>query len=46
MAEIDVEAQLEKMRADWDQRARENARHYVDTASAAWTDEAYFASGE
>jgi ubiquinone/menaquinone biosynthesis C-methylase UbiE len=34
------------MREDWDQRARENARHYVNTASTAWTDEEFFASGE
>ena len=46
MPEIDIEAQLRKMRADWDQRARENARHYVDTANADWTDEEFFASGE
>ena len=46
MPEIDLEAQLQKMRADWDQRARENARHYVDTANADWTDDEFFASGE
>ncbi len=46
MPEIDLEAQLQKMRADWDQRARENARHYVDTANAEWTDDEFFASGE
>jgi cyclopropane fatty-acyl-phospholipid synthase-like methyltransferase len=46
MPEIDLEAQLQKMRTDWDQRARENARHYVDTANAEWTDEEFFASGE
>jgi ubiquinone/menaquinone biosynthesis C-methylase UbiE len=38
--------QLQKMREDWDQRARENARHYVNTANTAWTDEEFFASGE
>jgi cyclopropane fatty-acyl-phospholipid synthase-like methyltransferase len=46
MQEINLEDQLQKMRADWDQRARENARHYVDTASADWTDDEFFASGE
>lgn len=46
MKEIDFEEQLQKMRADWDQRARENARHYVNTASQAWSDEEFFASGE
>ena len=43
---LSLEDQLQKMRADWDQRARENARHYVDTANSDWTDEEFFASGE
>ena len=38
--------QLEKMRQDWDQRARENARYYVNTASENWTDDEFFRSGE
>jgi SAM-dependent methyltransferase len=38
--------QLRKMRDDWDQRARENARYYVNTATKEWTDEEFFASGE
>ncbi len=46
MSNLDVEQQLQKMREDWDQRARENARHYVNTANTAWTDEEFFASGE
>ena len=46
MSEINQEEQLQKMRADWDQRARENARHYVNTANTDWTDEEFFASGE
>ncbi len=46
MKEIGLEQQLQKMREDWDQRARENARHYVNTANARWTDEEFFASGE
>jgi SAM-dependent methyltransferase len=47
MSDLDVEQQLQKkMREDWDQRARENARHYVNTANTAWTDEEFFASGE
>lgn len=37
---------LDKMRADWDARARENARYYVNTATDSWTDEAFFASGD
>ena len=46
MNEMKVEKQLEKMREDWDQRARENARYYVNTGKTAWTDEDFFASGE
>lgn len=46
MKEISLEEQLQKMREDWDQRARENARHYVNTSNDAWTDEEFFASGE
>ena len=46
MAEISIEQQLQKMREDWDQRARENARHYVQTASTDWDEREFFASGE
>src|ERR1700686_1139460 len=34
-----------KMRDEWDQRARENARHYVATGKLDWNDEEYFESG-
>jgi len=34
-----------KMREEWDQRARENARHYVATGKLDWSDEEYFESG-
>ncbi|MEZ5404234.1 MAG: methyltransferase domain-containing protein [Bryobacteraceae bacterium] len=34
------------MRREWDERARENARHYVNTEKEAWTDDDFFASGE
>lgn len=33
------------MRADWDQRARENARHYIATERQDWSDEEFFTSG-
>jgi SAM-dependent methyltransferase len=46
MSEISTEDQLRKMRDDWDERARENARFYVNTAATHWTDEDFFASGE
>lgn len=41
-----VEQQLENMRKAWDDRARENARHYVATGRTDWTDDEFFASGE
>ncbi len=34
------------MRRDWDQRARQNARHYVVTGQARWSDEEFYESGE
>jgi len=46
MSDLRVEQQLQKMREDWDQRARENARPYVNTASTDWSDEEFFATGE
>jgi len=39
-------SELEKMRQDWDKRARENARYYVHTGQEQWSDEDYFRSGE
>jgi ubiquinone/menaquinone biosynthesis C-methylase UbiE len=33
------------MRREWDNRARENARHYVATGRTEWSDEEYFESG-
>jgi SAM-dependent methyltransferase len=36
---------VEKMRREWDDRAKENARYYVATAQADWSDEEYFESG-
>lgn len=46
MNQITTEEQLRKMREDWDQRARENARYYVASERKDWTDEDFFASGE
>ena len=34
------------MRTEWDRRARENARFYVNTASTEWSDDEFFATGE
>jgi ubiquinone/menaquinone biosynthesis C-methylase UbiE len=41
-----LDRHLERMRRDWDERARKNARHFVDTSRADWSDEEFFASGE
>jgi SAM-dependent methyltransferase len=46
MPEITPEQQLEKMRRDWDQRAKENARFYVATGKDDWSDDDFFSSGE
>ena len=46
MSSLTHEQQLEKMRRDWDERARKNARYYIATGREDWTDEAFFASGE
>jgi SAM-dependent methyltransferase len=46
MADKPLENTLQKMRQDWDGRARENARYYVNTATGEWTDDEFFASGE
>src|SRR5205823_4411864 len=43
---LELEQQLEKMRRDWDERARENARYYVSTGKQDWTDDEFFRSGE
>ncbi len=36
---------VERMRQDWDARARENSRHYVATQRDNWDDDAFFRSG-
>ncbi len=46
MAEPEIDNQLEQMRRDWDQRARENARYYVATGQENWDDEEFFRSGQ
>jgi ubiquinone/menaquinone biosynthesis C-methylase UbiE len=35
----------QKMREEWDQRALENARHYVANGRTEWNDDEYFESG-
>jgi cyclopropane fatty-acyl-phospholipid synthase-like methyltransferase len=46
MSKLTLEEQLARMRADWDARARENARFYVATGKSEWSDEEFFRSGE
>jgi SAM-dependent methyltransferase len=46
LKKLTVEQQIERMRQDWDARARENARHFVDTSRTDWTDDDFFASGQ
>jgi ubiquinone/menaquinone biosynthesis C-methylase UbiE len=46
MEDIALQDLLERMERDWDQRARENARYYVDTAQLDWTDEDFARSGQ
>ena len=46
MASTDLNKQLQKMQRDWDDRARENARYYVNTERQDWTDDDFFRSGE
>jgi SAM-dependent methyltransferase len=46
MPSLDLNQQLQKMQRDWDNRARENARFYVNTERRDWTDEDFFRSGE
>lgn len=38
-------ALLDRMREEWDERARENARHYIATGNVEWSDAEFFESG-
>lgn len=46
MADEKLAPTLDKMRREWDERARENARYYVNTERQDWTDDDFFRSGE
>ncbi len=46
MASRQISRQLDRMRRDWDQRARENARYYVATGNEEWSEEDFYRSGE
>lgn len=45
-SEPDDPAIVEKMRREWNERARVNARHYVATSQNEWSDDAFFHSGQ
>ena len=40
-----LDDQLKKMQRDWDDRARQNARYYVNTEREDWSDDEFFRSG-
>ena len=46
MTGIEITRHLSRMRRDWDQRALQNARHYVVTGQNEWSDEEFYRSGE
>src|SRR5579872_579968 len=46
MADEEITRHLQRMRDDWDRRARENARHYVASGREDWTEEEFYRSGE
>lgn len=41
-----MEEYLQKMGEDWNERARENARHFIVNNKVDWTDNDFYASGE
>jgi SAM-dependent methyltransferase len=45
MASRQITRQLQRMRRDWDQRARENARYYVATGNEQWSEEEFYRTG-
>ncbi|HLK69095.1 MAG TPA: class I SAM-dependent methyltransferase [Bryobacteraceae bacterium] len=46
MEDPQISKQLDRMRRDWDQRARENARYYIATGKEQWTEEEFYQSGQ
>ena len=45
MEDFALDELLKRMERDWDERARQNARYYVETSREDWTDEEFFRSG-
>ena len=46
MPDQQISRQLDRMRRDWDERARENARYYVATTKEQWSEEEFYQSGQ
>ncbi len=45
-ARAELREYLAKMRTEWDQRARENARHFIANGQLEWSGEEFYQSGE
>jgi SAM-dependent methyltransferase len=45
-ADVAPQSTADKMRSDWDARARTEGTYFIATAREEWTDERFFASGE
>jgi SAM-dependent methyltransferase len=43
---MEIEEYLRKMRDDWDERARQNALHFIADGRSDWTEEDFYASGD
>ena len=43
---VEIEEYLRKMRDDWDERARQNARHFIADGRADWAEADFYASGD
>ena len=43
---MEIEEYLRKMKADWDERALQNARHFIVNVQPDWSDADFYASGE
>src|SRR6266852_6055818 len=43
---MDYQQLLDKMRQEWDGRARENAHHYIANCKDSWSEEEFYLSGE
>src|SRR5260370_37465571 len=43
---MDHQQLLDKMRQEWDGRARENAHHYIANCKDSWSEEEFYLSGE